>query len=773
MKKLYPIIAVLTLLSTTAKAQQTIRGWVTDEQRLPIEYANVIALSVRDSSLVTGIVTDKEGAFQLSLSTDMQVFLRVSGIGYEQRNVLLPLIADTLQLKAESDTKAIEGVTVTASRPKMAIRNDALVTTIIGSSLAKAGSGNDVLKRIPLLKGKEGSYSVIGRGAAVIYINNRKITDPTEIERLNSADIKDGEVVTNPGARDDATVGAVIRIHTVRKAGDGFGFDVRSAYYQSENVDLSERVNWKYRHKRLELFGGHGYSLDNSLEHSTTTTIVHADTLWQQDFTQKVPDKNSIFKNIIGADYQLNDSNSVGIKYMINFPHDFPLSVFISSDVTANGTFYDHINTFATCKQSHRPSQFINLYYVGKIGKMDIDFNADYLYNKQNNHTTSREESRNKTSRTVTSDNQERNRLFASKLTLGYPVLGGNLTVGAEYTYTNRNDTYSNPENYVPSSSAQLKESNIAPFMEYKHQLSICQLTAGLRWEAVRFNYYENGQHIANQSRSFSNLFPSISVATQLGDLQMQLSYAARTRRPSYSQLSNNVIYGNRFLMQSGNPLLQHEYIHDISLGAMWKFIQFGISYNDRRHAIVFWSEQNSHNSAISRLTYTNLPSIKTISTQLAFSPTIGIWTPEFTALMKKQWLTLHTSTKTYKLNKPIWQFSFNNTFDFGKGWLLAMESYLVTKGNSEISSLASNRGSLDINLTKSFLKDRLALRIGGTDLFHTQKEGGISYTESMETQYIGTYDSRQFVLTVTYKFNTSRSKYKGTGAGQAEKNRL
>lgn len=75
---------------------------------------------------------------------------------------------------------------------------------------------------------------------------------------------------------------------------------------------------------------------------------------------------------------------------------------------------------------------------------MDIDFNADYLYNKQNDHTTYREESRNKVSRTVTSDNQERNRLIASKLTLGYPILGGNLSVGAEYTYTNRNDAYSN-----------------------------------------------------------------------------------------------------------------------------------------------------------------------------------------------------------------------------------------------------------------------------------------------------------------------------------------
>ena len=96
-----------------------------------------------------------------------------------------------------------------------------------------------------------------------------------------------------------------------------------------------------------------------------------------------------------------------------------------------------------------------------------------------------------------------------------------------------------------------------------------------------------------------------------------------------------------------------------------------------------------------------------------------------------------------------------------------------IKRGDAEIGAIVRNSGSVDISLTKSFLKDRLALRIGGTDLFHTQKEGGISYTESMETQQISTFDSRQFVLTVTYKFNTSRSKYKGTGAGQAEKNRL
>ena len=769
MKKL---LLILLLFCTGLRANaQSVSGKVFDENKKPIPYANVIILSAKDSTFIAGTTTADDGSFNFKEVTVGNI-LKASFVGYEPFTTILSNQGN-LTIVLKEDAKMMKEVVVKGNAPLHKMTTEGLQTNIENSILSKLGTCEDVLTHVPGLTKKKDGYEVFGRGTPIIYINGRQMRDATELERLKSSDIKSVEVITNPGSKYNAAVRAVVKIRTKKAIGDGFGFDVRSAYYQSKNVDLSEQLNWKYRHKHLELFGTHGYSLDNSLEHSTTTTIVHADTLWQQDFTQKVPDKNSIVKNTIGADYQLNDSNSVGIKYMLNFPHDFPLSVFLSSDVTANGTFYDHINTFATCKQSHRPSQFINLYYVGKIGKMDIDFNADYLYNKQNNHTTSREESRNKTSRTVTSDNQERNRLFASKLTLGYPVLGGNLSVGAEYTYTNRNDAYSNPENYIPSSSAQLKESNIAPFMEYKYLLSICQLTAGLRWEAVRFNYYENGQHIANQSRSFSNLFPSISAATQIGGLQMQLSYAARTRRPSYRQLSNNVTYGNRFLMQSGNPRLQHEYIHTISLGAMWKFIQFGISYNDRRHAIVYWSEQDSHNSAITRLTYTNLPSIKTISTQLAFSPTIGIWTPEFTALMKKQWLTLHTSTKTYKLNKPIWQFSFNNTFDFGKGWLLSMESYLVTKGDGEIASLVSNRGSLDINLTKSFLKDRLALRIGGTDLFHTQKEGGISYTESMETQYIGTYDSRQFVLTVTYKFNTSRSKYKGTGAGQAEKNRL
>ena len=42
-----------------------------------------------------------------------------------------------------------------------------------------------------------------------------------ELDQLTSEEIKSVEVVRNPGARYDATVGAVVRIRTVKRQGDG------------------------------------------------------------------------------------------------------------------------------------------------------------------------------------------------------------------------------------------------------------------------------------------------------------------------------------------------------------------------------------------------------------------------------------------------------------------------------------------------------------------------------------------------------------------------
>lgn len=135
--------------------------------------------------------------------------------------------------------------------------------------------------------------------------------------------------------------------------------------------------------------------------------------------------------------------------------------------------------------------------------------------------------------------------------------------------------------------------------------------------------------------------------------------------------------------------------------------------------------------------------------------------------------LTLHTDVGNYRMNDPIFQFSFDNVLDFEHGWVASADAYLTTKGNQENFYSSRNNGVLNVSLTKSLMNDRLSIRIQGNDLFHTEKQGMLMYAGQMQSEQTSWSDSREFVLTLRYKFNTTRSKYKGTGAGNDEKNRL
>jgi hypothetical protein len=671
------------------------------------------------------------------------------------------------------DNYALKGVTVKGHVPQYQMTTEGIQTNVENTVLSKLGTGEDVLAHVPGIMKKDGAFEVFGKGAPLIYINGRLMRDASELDQLKSEEIKSIELITNPGSKYDASVKAVVKIRTKALKGEGFGFDVRSSYFQSENTDLVEQLNWNYRHNSLDVFGTFHYALDNGHYPSITNTLVETDTLWKQHFLQDFHPQKQTFRNVIGTNYAFNDDNSLGFRYTMILRPDYKTTSTVVSDITANNTIYDHLDNTLDTRSSFHPSHLLNVYFRGKIGKMGIDFNTDYLYNKTNGHTTYDERSTDKQSRIVTSDNTERNELIASKLTLDHPLLGGELNVGAEYTHTKRNDDYINAEQYVPTSFAELREQHIAPFVEYSRQCPIGQFSAGLRYEWVDFDYYENSLHLDEQSRSFGNLFPSLSFGTQIGKVQMQLGYSAKTRRPTYQQLSNNVTYGNRFLLQSGNPFLSHEYIHTLSLMGVWKFLQFSIGYNDRRDAIIYWAEQQKENPAVSRITYTNIPTLKSLVINLSVAPKFGIWSPEFSVFMHKQWLTLHTDIATYRMNTPIFQFSLDNAFDFGHGWVASVNGWLTTKGNDENTRLTKTESSVGVSITKSLLGDCLSIQAKGSDIFHTEKTGTLLYAGVMQTEQISWRDSREFTLTIRYKFNTTRSKYKGTGAGNDEKNRL
>ena len=61
---LYSILALLSLNSFRTNAQGKISGQITDDKSKIVEFANVILLKAKDSTLVKGVLSDGSGSFE-------------------------------------------------------------------------------------------------------------------------------------------------------------------------------------------------------------------------------------------------------------------------------------------------------------------------------------------------------------------------------------------------------------------------------------------------------------------------------------------------------------------------------------------------------------------------------------------------------------------------------------------------------------------------------------------------------------------------------------
>ena len=671
-------------------------------------------------------------------------------------------------------SKELGEVVVKAHLPQYKKTHEGLLTNVAGTVLSKMGTAEDVLKHVPSIVKKKDGYEVVGKGTPIIYINGRKMQDISELDNIKSSDIKSVEVIQNPGAAYDASVNAVIKIKTIKKKGEGFGFDTRSVYWYNKHDNTIQQINMNYRHNGLNLFATYKFSDATWMQKATYEQTVHVDTLWQQHNNNEVTGRIESHRLISGFSYDFNANHSIGARYTLTSPGYSRSKDFFDSQVTADGKFYDYIKTDGLTVDKNNPSHQLNAYYNGTLGKTTIDLNTDLYFSTNRAYAYSDEQSQEHDSRNVNSKNRVSNKMVATKLVITSPLLGGNLSYGAEYINTHRNDDYEvNRTDLLANSYSKLEEQTASPFIQYARLTPIGNITAGLRYEYVRFKYYDAGIYQPEQSRSFRNLFPTISYGAKIGKVMAQLSYSVKTSRPSYSQLSNNVSYMNRFTRQTGNPYLDNETNHRVELSGVWKFIQFMVNYKDSRNAIIYWAEQIPGNEAITMISRKNVKSLKSMTAYISAAPKIGIWAPQINLGLQKPWFTLHTDVASYRLNRPIFMGNFNNAFSLPCGITLNVDYRYQSKGNTMNVYLAKEQHVLDVSISKSFLKDALTLEIKGNDLLYKCWDADLLYNQKMELLQVSKRGTRDLQLTLRYKFNTTRSKYKGTGAGNAELNRL
>ena len=766
------IIIIVELIATLTAVAGPTTGCVLDENHVPMPFVNVILINRTDSTFVQGTTTGEDGRFSLMADCD-DCLLKISSVGYVTLFLESPR-NNMGDIMMKPDAALLDEVVVQGQRPAHILGSEGLLTSVDGTILSKLGSAEDVLRNIPgVLSKPGGEVEVFGKGKPLIYINNRLMRDASELNELKSQDIISVEVITNPGAKYDASVQSVIRIKTRKAQGEGWGGHLRSSFFQGDMSRTYNAFLWNYRRHGLDIFGTVSDFENGWLQKYRITQDVAADTTWHQDNHGRSQGNYNVIRLVLGMNYQFNDKHSVGFQYTSSIRiYDKSTGRFVA-DVLADGNFYDHLETNNVEETSHNMPHSLNIYYNGEVGKTSIDFNADYYFNKTHARNRDVEESQEWDDRSLHSVNNVRNELFASKLVLSWPLWNGTLTAGGEANYTHRNDDYFNSFHLVPSSETEVKEQNYSVFVEYSRMTPIGQVRGGLRDEYVKTGYYSQGVLIDGQSRHFNHLFPSVSLSTRVGNVKGFLSYAMKIRRPTYFELSNMTYYSNRFTWQSGNPYLKPTIINNVSLDATWKFLSLNVSYSHLRDVVMQLGRQVEGHESTTLIYQDNIDKKDVLSASLTAAPQFGLWHPQLTLSVMKEWMRIPMPTGYYSPERPIWSAQWSNTFKFSPSWTGSLSLDWQGKGDIENISSRSHQFDLYIGLTKTFFDDRLSVKVAGHDLFHLNGQDVLVHFGELTLWQHRTNETRYAEVTVRYHFNWTRSKYKGSGAGNQEKNRL
>ena len=744
-----------------------IRGMVTNEKNEPLPYCNVLLLA-SDSTFVNGCVTQADGSFLMMGEEGVPYKLRASFIGYATAT---QAIGSRNLIQLLPDAQALEEVTITAERPLIEPSANGLKANVIGTSLSKMGTASEMLSHLPFVTGNNGSYTVLGHGTPEIYINNRKVRDTGELDRLRADEIVSAEVITVPGAQYAANVPAVIRIRTIKQRGQGWSGSLVSNYVRGHKARGYEQVKLNYRTGGLDIFGSGYVTRSTFYGNSTSDDRLEASSVWDMHTQTLRNRKLDYFYGTLGFNYDFNERHSIGVRYEANtLLNNHYNHVYADVIVKKDGEFLEEIKTVQENETKPQWSHSLNGYYVGSIGKWQVDVNADYYFG------------RTETLQTITNNEEEaaestskvRNYLYAVKAVASTPIGKGYFSIGTEETFTNRHDLFLQ-SGFSADANNHVEQSLWSVFADYSLPLGKWSFSAGFRYEHQKTDYYENKIYKEEQSPTYNDFIPTLSANYRNGDWNLTLSYKNYKENPAYSILTNAINYRSKYEYMTGDPLLPKQTSNRLTLDASWKWIYISTWYQHVKNSIttVTQAYNDETHPGVTIIDYQAIPDSYSYGTMLTLAPRFGIWQPQLTTGVSFWDSDLEAIGINYDWNDPYWYVILDNTFTLPKGWFINLQATYVPKfkqGSADKKAM----GVVDFRLSKSFLKDdALSVTLTAKDIFHTQHNAMTAYSIGTSTTFTEYYDHQRVGVTLSYKFNATKSKYKGTGAGQSEKNRL
>ncbi len=568
----------------------------------PMEFANVAIYDRKDSSLVTGGITNMNGEFEIPDIVYGDYYLEANFIGFDKRNIVditldrANRVYDVGNILLSPSTVALGEVNVVADKAAVEYKLDKKVVNVSQVISAVGGTAVDVLENTPSVEVDiEGNVSLRGSGNFTVLIDGRPsvLSGSDALRQIPSSAIENIEIITNPSAKyePDGTAG-IINLVMKKNSMNGLNGIVNTSVGTGDKYRGDFMLN--YRFEKVNLFLGADWRDEtNNGEMRIRRETYNNDTT---EFLNMSGDRNWIrgghsFKG--GADFYLSpqstltlsgetgiskNSNEGGGKTE-NFTIPASEHIFSISEETS-----DRENDFYTLNMNFQ-HKFNNegrrieasAFYSNETGT-DNEIEGELLANADFIPT---DEYLSRVSTFETEDEQD----IRFKLDYTYPFSeSGRFETGYQGRLESENeelefrdfDQQSNSwvinDDY--SSATDFQRDIHAVYSTFSNKWGKLEYMGGLRGE-LTLREIKNTKAAEISSLNRFDVFPTAHISYPVSkSADITSSYSRRINRPNGRDLDPTPNYYNRYTIRFGNPDLKPEYTNSYEIGVMKRFGQ-------------------------------------------------------------------------------------------------------------------------------------------------------------------------------------------------------
>ena len=567
----------------------------------PIAFANVIVKNAKDSSFVSGTISNEEGRFSLTNVKPGNYLLQVVHASF--LTLTKPLLVGSLSnfidigiIELKSNASTLQEVTVASSKEKAIEQADKKSYSVSSNISQSGGSVLQVLKNLPgITTTQDGKIELRGSDKVAILIDGKQSAltgfgSQSGLDNLPASAIDRNEIINNPSAKYDANGNAgIINIIYKKNKQEGFNGKIGLAgglgalWQKKENLPsirpqyqstpkINPSISLNYRKNKINAFVQSDWLYTETLNKNEFVTRTFADGTIIHQQTKR--NRNTHFlTNKAGFDWNLNDYNQLTISglYGIEKIIDRGDQPFFNKDYSVRNRLWQFLE------------DELKTTIVGSVNFQHKYKEPGHFYNLGINYTFHREDEKYNFVNTLPSFvGLDSFKLLSDEHILDFnydyvkPLQHGRLEAGVKVRYrdipTNMQfkPGINSPLDTNAGGAATYSEIIPAVYGTYIYESKQWETELGLRIEYVDLQYKVNPNHNTYKSDgyNYTQPFPNMRVAYKLNDKsKISFFYNRRVDRPNEVDIRIFPKYDDAEIIKVGNPALSPQFTNSFELG--------------------------------------------------------------------------------------------------------------------------------------------------------------------------------------------------------------